>query len=140
MQQGNPKGTETTPQRADIMGRVREGATAQLSQQKTRATEGLGSVAQAVRQSTQQLREQQHDTIAQYVEQLAQQLERFSSRLKDKDIGELVNDAQRFARQRPALFIGSAFAIGLLGARFFKSSSESDSRARQSGRSAAATA
>lgn len=67
-----------------LIGRVREGATNQLSRQKERATDGLGSVAQAVRPSTQQLREQQHDTIARYVEQLAQQLETFSAQLKDR--------------------------------------------------------
>ena len=29
---------------------------------------------------------------------------------------------QRFARRQPAVFIGSAFALGLVGARFLKSS------------------
>jgi ElaB/YqjD/DUF883 family membrane-anchored ribosome-binding protein len=107
-----------------IMGRVRNTANTRLSQQKDRATEGLGSVAQAVRQSTQQLRDQKHFTLAQYVEQAADQLDKLSTRLKEKNINELVDDAQRFARQRPALFIGSAFAVGLIGSRFFKSSAE----------------
>ena len=105
-----------------IADRVRERANAQLTSQKERATDGLGSVAQAVRQSTQQLRDQHQDTVASYVEQAAEQLERLSHTLKQKDIGELFEDAQRLARRQPALFIGSAFAIGLLGARFFKSS------------------
>jgi hypothetical protein len=30
--------------------------------------------------------------------------------------------AQRLAQRRPAVFVGSAFGIGLLAARFFKSS------------------
>ena len=112
-----------------LMDKVRNGATSQLSSQKTRATDGIGTVAQAVRQTSQQLRTQQHDTIANYIDQAANQLEQFSTRLRDKDIGELVRDAQQFARRRPAVFIGSAFAIGLLGARFLKSS-----RDRQYGR------
>lgn len=116
---------------AGIMGRVRESTTAQLSHQKERATDGLGSVAQAMRQSTQQLREQRHDTIAQYVQQAADQLEQLSTRLKEKDVGELVADAQRFARERPALFVGSAFALGVIGGRFLKSSSESDGHAQR---------
>jgi ElaB/YqjD/DUF883 family membrane-anchored ribosome-binding protein len=107
-----------------IADRVRERASAQLNEQKDRATDGLGSVAQAVRQSTQQLRAERHETVAQYVEQAADQLERFSTRLKEKNISELVGDAQRLARRQPALFIGGAFAIGLLGARFLKSSSD----------------
>jgi hypothetical protein len=56
------------------------------------------------------------------VDEAANQLERVSNQLRDKDVGELMQDAQQFARRRPAVFIGSAFAIGLLGARFLKSS------------------
>jgi len=106
------------------MDRVRQGATSQLGTQKDRATDGIGSVAQAVRQTTQQLREQRHETIARYVDEAASQLERVSQRLREKDVGELMDDAQRFARRRPAVFIGSAFALGIIGARFFKSSRE----------------
>jgi hypothetical protein len=107
-----------------IMEKVREGATSQLSTQKDRATEGIGSIAQAVRQSTQHLRDNQHDTIAEYVDQAANQLEQFSNRLKQKDVSELLRDAQQLAKKQPAVFIGAAFAVGLLGARFLKSSRE----------------
>ena len=106
-----------------IVGKVKEQATAQLSSQKDRATDGLGSVAQAVRQTTQHLRDNQNDTVARYAEQAADQIERFSERLRNKDVGELMNDAQQLARRQPALFVGGAFAIGLLSARFLKSSS-----------------
>src|SRR5215208_2973616 len=91
---------------AGLMDKFREGATTQLSTQKNRATDGLGNVAQAVRQTTQHLREQQHDTIARYVDEAATRIERFSNRLREKDVTELVRDAQQFARQRPAVFIG----------------------------------
>jgi ElaB/YqjD/DUF883 family membrane-anchored ribosome-binding protein len=111
-----------------LMDKVRQGASSQLSTQKNKATDGIGTVTQAVRQASQQLRTQQHDTIANYIDQAANQLERFSTSLRDKDVGELVRDAQQFARRRPAVFVGSALAIGLLGARFLKSS-----RDRQSG-------
>lgn len=130
---GRPAGTSATgksPSAADsesgMTDRLRDKASSQLNTQKDRATEGLGSVAQAVRQSTKQLREQDHDTLAGYVEQAADQIDRLSRGLRNKDVGELARDAQRFARRRPALFVGSAFAIGLVGARFFKSSAERD--------------
>ena len=105
-----------------LMDKVRQGATSQLGTQKNKAIDGMGTVAQAVRQASQQLRTQQHETIASYIDQAANQLERFSTRLRDKDVGELLRNAQQFAKRRPAVFIGSAFAIGLLGARFLKSS------------------
>ena len=105
-----------------IIGKARERATAQLTEQKNKAVDGIGSVTQAVRQSTQQLRDQQHDTLAQYVERAANQIDRLAQQLRDKDVGDLFEDAQRLARRQPALFMGSAFALGLIGARFLKSS------------------
>jgi hypothetical protein len=79
-------------------------------------------VTEAIRQTTQSLRDQQHDTVARYVEQATEQLDRITRRLKEKDIGELLEDAQQLARRQPAVFVGAAFALGLLGARFLKSS------------------
>ncbi len=114
-QQGHSRG---------LADRIRQGASTQLGTQKDRATEGLGSVAQAVRQTTQQLRDQKHDTVARYAEQAADQIERLTNRLKEKDVNELMRDAQVMARRQPALFVGTAFAVGLLGARFFKSSAD----------------
>jgi len=109
-----------------ILDKVRETATGQLASQKDRATDSLGSVAQFVRQSTQQLRDQKQDAIAGYIEQAADQIDQFSERLRNKDVSELVNDAQQLARKQPALFIGGAFALGLIGARFFKSSAQAN--------------
>ena len=119
-----------------MMSKVREKATEQLSTQKDKATDGLGSVAQAVRQSTQQLRDQQHDTLAGYVEQAADQIDRLSKTLRNKDVGELFEDAQRLARRNPSLFIGSAFVLGVVGARFLKSSASRSPSERSSFRSA----
>lgn len=115
---------EGSPTRGGIVAQVKERATAQLSTQKDRATDGLGSIAQAVRQTTGKLREDQQDMVAQYVEKAADQIERLSNSLREKDVNELLQDAQRVARQQPALFIGGSFAVGLLAARFLKSSSD----------------
>jgi hypothetical protein len=117
-------------QSAGLMNKLKEGAVSQLNTQKDRATQGIGSVASAVRQSTQKLRDERHETIAQYVEQAATELDRFASNLKNKDAPALLDDAQRFARRNPAVFIGAAFAIGIAAARFLKSSGDgaTDSR------------
>jgi hypothetical protein len=60
---------------------------------------------------------------AQYGNSLADKVEQLSSYLDRKEVGELIHDIEYFARRNPALFIGGAFALGLLGARFLKSSS-----------------
>lgn len=105
-----------------IADKLREQARSRLSSQKDRALDGVGGVTEAIRQTTQSLRDKQHDTVARYVEQATDQLDRITQRLKEKDIGELLEDAQQLARRQPAMFVGAAFALGLLGARFLKSS------------------
>jgi ElaB/YqjD/DUF883 family membrane-anchored ribosome-binding protein len=119
-------------QSAGLIDKVKRGAVSQLNTQKNRATDGISSVVQAVRQSTGRLREE-HGTIAGYVDEAASQVDRFASDLKQKDAQELLQDAQRFARRNPAVFVGSAFAVGLLAARFFKSSRERNGRETWSG-------
>ena len=65
--------------------------------------------------------------MAQFVERAADQIERFSNHLRERDLNQLVGEAQRFARQQPAVFIGSSFAAGMLAARFIKASRPSRS-------------
>jgi hypothetical protein len=105
-----------------IAQKFRDQANARLSSQKDRALAGVSGVTQAIRQTTQTLRDQRHDVVAGYVEKVAGQVDRLAQGLRQKDVGELLDDAQRLARRQPALFVGSAFALGLLGARFLKSS------------------
>jgi hypothetical protein len=107
---------------AGLVDKIRTAASAQLSTQKDRATDTLGSVAQAIRQSTQTFRDQRQDTLAEYVERAADHVDRLSARLRDRDVSRLIDDTQQFARRQPALFIGAAFTAGMLAARFLKSS------------------
>jgi hypothetical protein len=113
-----------------MVDRVRHTAAAQLSSQKTRATDTLGSVAAAIRQSSQPLRDNNQAMLADYAGKAADQLEQFSTRLRERDLTELMDDAKRFARRQPALFVGAAFAAGVLAARFLKSSPDGQRRFR----------
>jgi hypothetical protein len=72
--------------------------------------------------SSQQLREQNHDSVSRYIERAAIQLDHAAHYLQTAEPDELVDRVENFARREPALFIGGAFALGLLGARFLKSS------------------
>lgn len=90
--------------------------------QKERVTRQLDGVAQALRQSSHELRSHEQEPVAQYVERGADQIERVSRYIDGHSVDELVGDVESFARREPALFVGGAFAIGFLGARFLKSS------------------
>jgi hypothetical protein len=106
-----------------LMDRAREGAFSKLDSQRERAATGIGSMVDALRESGRQL-EGQNATVASYVSGAAAQLDRFSGTVRDRDVNEMVRDVERFARQRPALFLGGAFVLGVAAARFLKSSGE----------------
>lgn len=102
----------------------RERITSQLGEQKMRISQGLGSASEAIRTASQQLYEQDQSSIARYVDQGAEQLDQMARYLQDRDVNDLIGDAESFARERPAIFLGGAFGLGLLAARFVKSSGQ----------------
>jgi len=122
-------GNEAKGLAQDVAGRVGETAKGRIASGKDRAARSVGSVADALRQTGQQLRRQDEENLPGYIDTAADKLESVSGYLRDKELSEVVEDIEDFARREPALFIGGAFAIGLLGGRFLKSSAAS-SRAR----------
>ena len=108
---------------AQATDQAREQVTSRLDDQINRAAEGLGGVAQALRQASQQVQEQNQGAFRQYIDTAADQVERLSGYLRSNDLGQIVGQVEDFARRQPALFLGGAFVLGLFGARFLKSSS-----------------
>ncbi len=111
-------------QAGQVVDQAKQQATSQLSSQKDRAVDSLGTVADALRQSGKHLRENEQQGFAQYADKAAERVEQFSEQLRGKDVQEIVRDVERYARQQPALVLGGAFVLGLLGARFLKSTAQ----------------
>jgi hypothetical protein len=105
-----------------VMDQTREQVFTRLDQQKEQVVGTIGGVAQALRQTGQQLQEGEQANISQYIDQAAEWVDGISGYLRDREIGDLVNDVEDLARRQPAIFIGGAFALGFLTARFLKSS------------------
>lgn len=126
-QKAKEKASDVTHQAQDkatqLAGQAKEQAKTQLAGQKDRATEQLGSISTALHETERSLHDQNQDGIARYVGDAAHQVERLSDYLRNHTVGEMFSEAERYARREPALFIGGAALLGLIGARFFKSSS-----------------
>jgi hypothetical protein len=105
---------------------LRTRASNALSNQKHRATQGLGTIVEAVRNTGRQLGDTNQSGIARYVNNAADSLQRWAETIERKDVREIVEDVQRFGRRQPALLIGLSFGAGLLGARFLKSSAREE--------------
>jgi hypothetical protein len=99
-----------------------EQATSRLEVQKERLVDGLDAVVHAAQQTGKQLREQGQDNVATYAEKAAHQAERLSGYFREHEVEDLISEAESFARRQPQLFLVGGLTLGLLAARFFKSS------------------
>jgi hypothetical protein len=109
---------------------ARDSATTSLTQSRQQAAERIGGIAGAMRSTSGHLRSENQPNVANLADSLAEQMERLSSYLRDRDLRGFQRDAESFARRQPALAIGAALALGMLGARFFKSSQRNGDRER----------
>jgi len=102
-------------------------AATKLDEQKSTLTTGLSTVADSVRQMSANLGSSQTDSglaeaAAKYTDTAAQKLENVAGYFENKNVREMARDLEGFARRNPAIFLGAAFGLGLLAARFLKSS------------------
>src|SRR5436305_1930468 len=98
---GQPVVEQARQKAGEVVDQARQQIQSKLGDQKDRAADGLGQVADALRQTGQQLREHQQEGISQYAESAAAQVERIAGYLREQDIERLVSDADSLARPQP---------------------------------------
>jgi hypothetical protein len=111
----------------ETAGRVAE---SQLSKQKKTASGTLDHVAEAIRMTGDHLRDSGQDRVAHYAQQASDKVKRLSESIRDAEPRDVLRRVENVARREPALFLGGAFLLGLIGARFLKSSERSPDTAR----------
>lgn len=119
----------------DAVGQAKEKASSVLDEQKSNLASGVASVADSIRQVGENLSDSNEDNqiaalAGKYGDNLAAQIEKFSSYIDEKEIRELVTDVEKFAKRNPILFVSGAFGLGILAARFLKSSGRKKSAKR----------
>ena len=104
-------------------GRSKLGET--LDERTSQAGGQARKLAQALRQSGGQLREQSEgQQVAGIAEGAADRIERLGGYLEQTSGNELLQDVEQFARRRPWMVAGFGLVVGLAGSRFLKASSE----------------
>lgn len=111
-------------------------ATSVLDEQRTNLAQGLTSVADNIRQLAESSKASEQpnaltDITAKYSDSIAGQVEKLAGYLEGKDLREMAGDIEKFARRNPAVFLGGAFTLGLLAARFLKSGNPNKSLMRR---------
>ena len=105
----------------NVQERAVEQVQARFDAGKTRAADSLSSVAQTLRSTTQNFATDQ-DGIGRYINEAADRVDNLAHYLHDRELTDIVDQVEHFARRQPVAFLGGAFALGVLGARFLKSS------------------
>ncbi|WP_146214759.1 hypothetical protein [Azospirillum thermophilum] len=94
-----------------------------LEQQTGRAADQLGSVAAALHKAADELN-RENSVAAQYAVQAAERVDDMADMLRNATMDDMLHRVEGFARRQPEMFLGAAFAVGFLAARFIKSSGE----------------
>lgn len=97
-----------------------------VEQQKNVGAEYVSGVAGAIRQAAEGF-DDQLPQAAGYIRQAAEQVESLSDALQRRDLNELVDSLQTFARRQPTAFLGATFLAGFAAMRFLKSGMPSGS-------------
>ena len=113
----------------NLLSGIQQRVTSRVDEQKNRAADGLGGIADVFRTASNDLRNE-NETLASYVDLAGDQMRRLASHIRERGVADMLDDVHAFARRRPALFIGGAFVVGLGLARFLKSSADRGSMRR----------
>jgi hypothetical protein len=89
----------------------------EVSRRTEQSAKDLEMAAQALRETGTKL---EGNIASPYVEKAAEQLDRASNYLRHASFGDVVRTVEDFARREPLIFLGGAFAIGLVGARLLR--------------------
>ena len=101
---------------------ARDRASSSLGESKGQFAEQFGTIAEALRRTTEHLRSEDQERFAGITDTVARQVDQVANYLRNKDAGAMKADLENLARRQPALVLGGALLLGLMGARFLKSS------------------
>jgi hypothetical protein len=110
-----------------VRSRVRE----QVDQRSTQAGGQVRSTGQALRSTSEKLREEGQDGPARAAERAADQAEKVGGWLEQSDADRILRDVEGFGRRQPLAVVAIGLAAGFAASRFMKASSRS--RFQQSG-------
>ena len=109
-------------QAKNTLQQARDRAGSSLAESKGQIAGQFGAMADALKRTTEHLRSEDQQRVAGLTESLARQLDQVAAYLWSKDARAMRADVENLARRQPGLVLGGALVLGLIGARFLKSS------------------
>lgn len=112
--QATAAGTAAQRQVARLGEQMRDAAESLVEEQKERMAAAVQGVADMLRRTADTLEHENNTTAAHYAGRVAAQVDRLSTAVREREIGEMVASTEDFARRQPALFIAGAVAAGFV--------------------------
>jgi phosphohistidine phosphatase SixA len=112
-------GRQTVETAGQLVERATNSGLQQADRGREQTAEGLHQLASEIRTISTDM-ESQQPAIATVAEVAAEQTERIATYLRDTDARQLISNVEDVARRQPLLFVGGAFVLGLVAARFLK--------------------
>ena len=94
--------------------------------QKNAGADFVTGIAAAVRRAANEF-DGQVPQAGEYIRRAADQIDNTSNAIRQRDLGELFQGVQEFARRQPTAFLGASVLAGFAAIRFLKSSNASGS-------------
>ena len=104
-----------------VMSEAKDELSSRASSQKDRAVRGLSTVAEALRGTKREL-DDNAPGFGPLAEKAAESVDRLSDYVRTRTVGDIIDNVERFARRESAIFLGGAFALGLIAGRVLRSS------------------
>jgi hypothetical protein len=117
---------QVVDQAKNSLRQAKDRATSSLGESRDQFAQQVSAVADAFRRSAEHLRSENQERMAGLTDSLARQADRVADYVRTFDPRTTRDDLESLARRQPAMVLGGAFALGLIGARFFKSSRRND--------------
>jgi hypothetical protein len=108
----------------EVAGQAKGQLRTQVDQRSTDAGERVTSTAGDVRAVGEELRKQGKDRPARLADQAAERTERLGKYLTESDADRILRDVEDFGRRQPWAIAAGGLALGFLGSRFLKASSQ----------------
>ena len=104
-------------------GQASEKLREQVDQRSTQAAEQVQPMADALRKTGEQLRNEGNEQPAKVADAVAERIERLGSYLQEADSDRLLSDVESFGRRRPWVLAAGGAVLGFVASRFLKASS-----------------
>ncbi len=104
-------------------GQASEKLREQVDQRSTQAGEQVQPMANALRKTGEQLRNEGNEQPAKVADAVAERIERLGSYLQEADSDRLLSDVEQFGRRRPWVLAAGGAVLGFVASRFLKASS-----------------